>query len=332
MSKLSKENLQPLFASKVLELKSLTPGYDNTNDVYFVRTDEGQYVIKILKDTSENRSVFWRGLHLVFGTTYEASINNQKGLSEYLNKLNVIPVPRILKAESSLDNPIQKPYVIMEWMRGIPVLNESELFHQMTQDKEVAYQLGIFLSKIHARQFDYFGNIEGQGRPLSEFPEKLALALKTLGAMRKAAEDRNVQRVLPHFIRQAQMMRPPKSSGLIMLDLWPTQFLASQQGSFAALVDIESYAIGPIELELVLIELWLGNHGKFKEGYFETGAKWPDLEELRELYRFFLYLLYDCPAQGLDACIDSRSKFPQRDRLRKRSPVPKPRLGGPEML
>src|SRR6185437_12324079 len=131
----------------------------------------------------------------------------------------------------------------------------------------------------------------------------------------------------PFFLRQAQSIDPPSSSGIIMLDLWPSQFLVSETG-ITALIDIESYVIGPIELELVLVELWLKNHSKFKEAYMASGAKWPDFENRRELYRFFSYLLYDCPEAGLQACLDSPLKFPQGDRIKSRTTAPRPKPHG----
>lgn len=96
----------------------------------------------------------------------------------------------------------------------------------------------------------------------------------------------------------------------------------------SALIDLESYVVGPIGLELALLELWMGQLGKFKEGYFEIQNEWEDFEDNRDLYRFFLYLLYDCLPMGLDACLDSRSKFPQGDRVKSRLQAPRPRLPG----
>ena len=107
-----------------------------------------------------------------------------------------------------------------------------------------------------------------------------------------------------------------------MLESWPSQF-PSGDHDFSAFIDIESYIVGPIELELVLIELWLGRHDKFKEVYMDKGAKWPDFEEQRELYRFFLYLLYDCPELGLQACLESKALFPQGEGVRSRISAPR---------
>lgn len=74
--------------------------------------------------------------------------------------------------------------------------------------------------------------------------------------------------------------------------------------------------------------MWLDSHGKFKEGYLSTGAKWPDLAQQRELYRYFLYLLYDCPELGLKACLESKELFPQGESVKSRISAQRPRPKG----
>ena len=110
------EYLQPLFDYKVLRVTHINPGYDNTNDVYIVVTEKEQFVVKILKDTNVNSSTFWKGLNYLFSATFIDSIKNQKNLSEYLDYFGLIPVPKVLKADWTSLNPLNKPYVILEKM------------------------------------------------------------------------------------------------------------------------------------------------------------------------------------------------------------------------
>ena len=322
------EILQPLFQEKILKANLLITGYDNTNHVYSVTTEKNVVIFKVLKDLDADKStVFWKGLNLLFGATFEDSIKSQKNISEYLNHLNVIPVPKLLKADYTSDNPLHKPYVILERMEGESLVKGSELEQNFMQDADVAYKLGEFLTKIHADKYDFFGNMAKTRYPLSDFPKHLFNTMKTLASTPKASQDKLVQEMLPFFLRQAENLKPPTAMGMIMLDLWPSQFLSSN-GNISALIDIESYVIGPIELELVLLELWLTRLDKFKEAYLESGVLWPDFEETRELYRFFLFLLYDCPEAGLKACLDSAAKFAQGDRVKGRVAIPHPRPGG----
>lgn len=332
MKKTAKEMIdffQPVFISKILDVKAINAGFDNTNDVFLVDTNKGPYILKVLKEIYSNSSVFWRGLSDLFDASHEVTYHCLPNLSEYLNGLGVVKVPKIISADASFHNPIQKPYMILEMMQGRPIPHASEISNEFAQSADAAYQLGELLSKIHAQKFDYFGNIGGEGNPLSKFPEKFKDTLKKLASTRKASQIPEVQQALPFFLNQAEMLPIPKSAGLIMLDLWPSQFLAGVN-DFSAFIDIESYVIGPIELELVLVELWLGRHDQFKEAYLDKGAPWPDFEAQRELYRYFLYLLYDCPELGLEACLESKAMFPQGERVKNRISAPRlrPRPSG----
>ena len=323
-----KAKLQPLFTESLLQVDYLNPQQDNTNNAYLVTTaNEKIYVVKALKDSNINRTPFWQGLNLLFKKNITDSIHSQAAIAEFLNKLQIIAAPTVIQTDYSTNNSLQTPYVIMTKAEGQPILPGSDIAAEVTKNKDIAYQLGLFLSKVHEQQFDYFGNMSDKGVPLKEFPNALAETMRKLATNRKAQQDPEVQKLLPHYCALAREMQPPTSAGIIMLDLWPQQFLLGDN-ALSALIDLESYVIGPVGLELVLIELWLGPLDKFKEGYFSTGTKWPNFEADRDLYRFFLYLLYGCPDEGLTACLDSRAKFAQGDRVSSRVLMPRPRPGG----
>ncbi|MBS0287550.1 MAG: phosphotransferase [Proteobacteria bacterium] len=319
------EKLQLIFDAKLLRAHKIDPGHDSTNEIFAVQTEQGKYIVKVIKD-SHMHGVFWKGLHLLFGASHEVSIKNQDILSKHINQFGLIPAPKVYKAEKDANNPLKKPYVILEMMPGNPITSESETAEEIMKSPDVALQLGALLGSIHTQTFSSFGNLDKQGSPLSEFPNKLAATIQTLASTKKALNDPLVQKMLPYYISKARSMEPPKVSSLIMLDLWPSQFL-EDKGHLRSLVDIESFCIGPIELELCLLELWLKKRSKFKEAYFSVNTYWPDYEETREIYRYFLYLLYDCPSEGLQSCLDSRGKFAQADRIRSRISAPRLRMG-----
>lgn len=325
-----KDILQALFApaERLETVRVLDAGYDNTNELYQVITsDKAEYIIKIQRDTRIHRTQFWKGLNLLFNKTIEDSIHSQKALAEFLNQLNVVKVPRVIKADPTSHNPVGKPYVIMSKLNGIPVKPESREALEISSNKDIAYQLGLFLSKVHAQSFDYVGNMSAEGVPLVEFPNKLASTIKILGSSAKALQQPKVQALLPHYLNLASEHPPLKSAQMIMLDLWPIQFLLGDN-ALEALIDLEGYVIGPVGLELTFLEFWVGPLDSFKEGYLSEGAKWPDFEAQRDLYRFFLYLLYDCPAMGLDACLERETKFPIGEQIKSRIEAPRPRPDG----
>jgi hypothetical protein len=319
------EKLQLIFDAKVTAARKIDPGHDSTNDVFAVQTVKGKYIVKILKDTHMH-GVFWKGLNILFNASHTVSIKHQDNLSKHINQLGLIPAPKVYKAVSDLNNPLKKPYVILEMMPGNPILSSSEVAEDIMKSPDVALQLGALLAGLHQQTFPYFGNLDKKGSPLSEFPSKLASTIETLARTPKALKDPFVQKMLPYYVSSARAMEPPKVCSLISLDLWPSQFL-EDQGLLSAFVDIESFVVGPIELELCLLELWLKKRSKFKEAYFTISSYWPDYEETREIYRYFLYLLYDCPPEGLQSCLDSKGKFAQADRIKSRITAPRLRIG-----
>lgn len=331
MTYISKDVLQALFDrpfEKLETVEVLEPGYDNTNLVYRVTTTlKAEYIIKIQRDPDMNRTQFWKGLNLLFHKTIRDSIHSQKALSEFLNQLHVIPVPGVIKADPTNDNPVGKPYVIMNKIEGVSVRPESSEALEISKNKDMAYQLGLFLSKVHAQSFDYFGNLSGEGLALVEFPKHLASVIQILASAPKALQQPKVQKLLPHYLALAHAHPPVERAGIVMLDLWPIQFLLGEN-RLAGLIDLESYVIGPVGLELTFLEFWLEPLGIFREGYLSEGAKWPDFEGQRDLYRFFLYLLYDCPAIGLDGCLAWDSRFPTGDEPKSRFKAPRPRPDG----
>lgn len=128
VNKTSKEVIdffQPIFTSKIHKVIHINPGIDNTNDVFQIATNTGNYILKVLKDIYPNGSVFWRALSDLFEANHEATYGSLQNLSDYLNKLGVIKVPKIFKTEASFQNPIQRPYVILEMMQGRPIPHES---------------------------------------------------------------------------------------------------------------------------------------------------------------------------------------------------------------
>lgn len=326
------EAVSNICGEMVTRIDHLNPGMDNTNDIYYFYTQKSAYILKITKDMHTNRTPFWEGLHLLFGKTVEDAIDSQHDISTFIKELNLIRTPQIFKSDPRTDNPFGAPYVIMEKMTGEPVPPDSELADEVGQDPDIAYQLGAFLSSIHHDRYPYFGNLSGEQYALHTFPERLAKTIKQLSLRPNAKQNAALQKLLPEYIEMANNMIAPSYCGIIMLDLWPSQFLVTKPNvgelKLSALIDLESYVIGPIGLEFALLELWMGQLGKFKEGYFEIQNEWEDFEDNRDLYRFFLYLLYDCPPKGLDACLDSRAKFPQGDRIKSRLQVPRPRPPG----
>jgi Ser/Thr protein kinase RdoA (MazF antagonist) len=322
--------IKSLFAAEDIAVTPIDPGRENTNDIFEVESKEGSCIIKIPKVIRDPHNTFWSGLKQLFGLNIIVSINSQKLLSKYIRHYGIITVPRVLQADGSNNNVLGRPFVILEKMYGEPIIHNGDIEQQIKQDKDFMYQLGTHLGALHAKKLEYFGTLKHNKQLLADFPEKLAATISRLAKFRKAQQDPDLQAMLPIYLQQAREMDIPEHCGVIMPDLWLNQFLVDlDQKQLSACIDIEACVVGPVDLELSLIELWLGNLGKFKEGYFSVNKHWPaEIEQNRLLYRYFLFLLYGCPEAGLDACMYSRAKFPQGDRVKARISAPRLRPPG----
>lgn len=314
------KRIESLLNAPISHLNYIDPGHESTNDVYEGETPKGHVIIKILKDP-HMKGVFWKGLNYLFGITPAISIAHQLQLTRDINAIGVIPAPNIIQFDSTSNNVLHKPYVILEKMPGSSVSAGSDLAIAIAGNPDITAQLGRFLAETHKKTYDFYGNLNLNGPLLEHFPEQLAETIVMLAGLENAKQNTEVQRLLPYMLSQVRKMAVPTSASLIMLDLWPSQFLATEK-KITALIDFETYVIGPVGLELCLLELWLKKRRSFKEAYLASGLSWPDYEDQREVYRFFLYLLYDCPPMGLQACLDAK-KFALGDRLKSRLVAPK---------
>lgn len=300
--------IQKVFVERIIRVERIDPGYPNTNDVWLVETENGPRVLKIYRHFQEkSESTFWPGLKMLFGCQPLREIANRPSLSCYLNDHGEISVPRILKYELS-DKPFGNPYRIVENMPGISIPYNSSQYEDFVSSAEIMRQFGRHIGKLHLTKYIHFGNFpQTQSFLPQDFPQRLAYTLRELSSY-VWCDDIEVQESIPEFIDMAEESPPPNYISLIMPDIGPGQFL-TEGNRIMALVDIESYVRGPIELELTVIELWATEYVAFREGYEEVRGCFPSLDKVRTVYRFFIYLLFHAPPKGLANWIDAPIRF-----------------------
>ncbi|MFM8454128.1 MAG: phosphotransferase [Gammaproteobacteria bacterium] len=328
-----KASVEQIIDSKISNIVLLNPHSSSSHAVYHVITQVTLnnprpeiFILKILRTDEIRHSIFWHGLHLLFNKTPEDAIKSQRALARYFNELHTIPAPHIFKFDETSNNILKKPYVLMDEKRGQAILKDSPEAEEFSHNGDIAYQLGLFLGQVHSQNFEYFGNMSGSGEALTHFPHRFAETIRHLGHAPRAKQNIDVQRLLPYYIDAAEKMPVPEQACPIALDLWPNQFLMGTN-NIQALVDLDSYVIGPPGLELSLIELWLQKKQAFEEGYLSHGDIWPNFEQEHHIYRFFLYLLYDCPEAGLHACLNAKGFDSQGHAVKSRIQAPRPRPG-----
>jgi len=122
------------------------------------------------------------------------------------------------------------------------------------------------------------------------------------------ANDLEVGESLPDFMSAARQMSPPEQISLIMPDMGPGQFLTDNR-RITALIDIESYVRGPVELELAVLEFWTADAEAFRAGYLEVNDSFPHIGDVRMVYRYFIYLLYNAPPKGMANWLEAPTVF-----------------------
>jgi hypothetical protein len=270
-------NLQQLFSEPIISQSSLN---GVASDVFLVKTKADEYVVRS-SGVDENvdvpfvwacRNLFGKELSHTFDIEY---INN------YLSRLtNKIAVPNVLCKAIINDRQL----IVVEKMQGsnLSFLGKSS---NMMED------FGRTIAEIHSNRVYECGSLNGMLRySLSEFPQKLSNAFRVL-ATSYYSTNTVISGTVDHYCTLASTMEVPKFASCIMLDMDPRQFLSNGE-RVSAIVDTEAYVLGPREMDLIAIESSLDGIGaySFKKGYSEV-LPFPEVSQLRELYRFFFCLL-----------------------------------------
>ena len=302
-----RNKLVEIVPGEVTEIVPLHPGYENTNLVLEVSTSQDKhFILKLNEQQTKMPSTFWQGLNLLFGAK-PANCNTIVEITQLLNKVQVFPIPKILnKGMIETDSPIS--YLLLEKMPGLSVLQGSQSENEFMNSGTIAYEIGQYLGKLRKITYATIGDVNKTiNIKADEFPQKLTDTIKQLANLPPAIENNEVQSNLNEILQKISVMPIPQFICPIMPDFWPSQFLW-EHNHISALIDVESYVHGPIELELAVLELWLEDFDSLQRGYLSEGVSLPDLSSTRDIYRFLLYLLHGCPTLGLSHLFSSKMK------------------------
>jgi len=272
-----------IFEEPVRSTKRLGGG--NTNDVWHVKTNQGEYIVKIPRISPHLKESFWYGLNSLFGLDVYRDMKHHRDLTEYISNYSSITVPRVIRVDSS-ENLYPRPYIINEYIPGKP----ADLCNGPAT-KKLLRKLGEYQGSLDQAGFDYWGSFpESPCREPQEWPSRLIDAMRKIVGYR-FPQYAEVQQALEEAEKKIDQMPVPTIFTLVMLDLRGGQLL-TQNGELKALVDIESYVVGPRELVWVSLEYAIkpDDASAFVEGY-EEHLPAPRIAEVREIYRLLCYLL-----------------------------------------
>lgn len=255
--------LQQLFTSPILSIQALHPGYkDHASDVFLVRTEDAEVIVRSSKMNEEPNNDFWWGCKNLFGID-PRNVYHLETVHTLLQEHTTLPIPTIL--EKHILN--GREFVVVEKLVG----NTVQSF--IGQPDTTLFSLGKGLAEIHKFKADYIGNVS-----------------KELVNM-FYSDNESIQNAFPTFEQQLSSLPAPKEATLVLIDMDPTQFL-SDGTTITGLVDTEAYAVAPREFDFIGLEYVFTEKEAhaFKQGY-ETIMPIPRLEGCRPPYRYLYRLL-----------------------------------------
>ncbi len=274
----SHPKLQELFDDPILEQVELaSPFADHGSSVYRVRTAGEHVVVRSFRPAGLD-DPFWRSGRALFGIDPVAR-SELLALYALLSDVSPIAIPEVQRAGVAGG----RTWLVVALVQGTPL----ERFDELSDDGLV--ELGRALATIHERRFDTFGNPSGSFRyPPAEFNGRVKQLFRSTADAR-----------LDEMCAAVDALVPPGEGSLVLLDLFAPQFLASG-GRVVAMVDIDAYAVGPRELDLVCLEYFVDARAAelVARGYREI-APWPSLRRVRRAYRYLFWAL-DMNPMALD--------------------------------
>ncbi|OUM95290.1 MAG: aminoglycoside phosphotransferase [Thermobacillus sp. ZCTH02-B1] len=274
----------------VVEVRALDPGYpDHGSDVWLVRTEAQELIVRSSRLREEPDREFWWGLKALFGVD-PRNMDHVEAALKLLSGIPDIPVPRVLARERVNG----REYLAVERMRG------AMLPSFIGQPDELLRSFGAWLARVHRLETDVFGNPAGTRREAKEhFHGRLAEIVRVMVG-REHPDDPEMREWLDVALDELSRLPAPEACCPVLVDLGPGQFLA-EDGRITALVDVEAYVLAPRELDFVNLEYELDARAAeaFLEGYSSV-LDVPDLSRCRTAYRLF------CRLMGVKGSVDIR--------------------------
>lgn len=295
-----KEQLEKLLKEKLdKDISNFRLKGKNSNQVYFFESSSSQLVLKTPNLTPTTLSPFWNQLKNIFGSNFIAQTNNVSSLVTYLHRNPHIKVPEVIctNIEGSI-------FQVFEHIEGTSY--EPDEF---PAEKEIHYQLGQYIGWMHSHKLNGYGMFS-DGLRLKDSSQFLEDVLHSMDSIIKEYWSSNKEVV--NYFNNIQSTIPADLGpfSLIMPDISANQFVYSKDLKVInAVVDIDAYVIGPINLELTVLEMCLTDYSSFQKGY-EEYCELPCFKTFRSFYRFLIYLNDPYDTISLDEFLNSHVLFP----------------------
>ena len=271
-------SLRNVIDEEITDISYIDPGYPNTNYVYSIRTQDTEYILKILGHSRKfKKGCLWYGLKLLFGCDPVKELFYYRTLTDFLNNNGTIRVPEIYSISESRVI-FGSPYILMEKMAG-ETIDESSFI----TNSSIMFQFGEHIGRMHLNKSQYYGNMSDTKKfDIGRYPDALANIMEKLVEYGWKGNEK-IEQLLPKYYENALNSIPPSYMAPIMVDIGHSQFLTASN-SISALIDLEGFITGPPELELSAIELFLQDPDPFKEGYKKSHGCYPERLANRDMF------------------------------------------------
>lgn len=256
---------------RVLDLKMIAK---SSNKIYLAKTDSGLQIVKIpIFKPGDKLSPFWNQLNEIFGLTTKSKFEQQPELSQILSNISPLPftIPEVRKHGS---------YFIMDYVNGASIEADEFPLNDLVGD-----QIGKYIRAAHALNYQGYGILSHPVRDRSFFLDTLA---KTMSNTIREFwnNDKELHILLDQVVSKFSISG---NFSLIMPDISANQFVytSDKHQEISGLVDLDSYVIGPVEMELVVLEYVLAGSQSFLKSYGYIPGM---LDGSRMLFRLYMYL------------------------------------------
>ena len=262
--------LERALGEPIIELELIA---QSSNLVYRVATRSGKlYSLRV--PHLERLSAFWCQLRDIFGHGYASKFDHAGEVGASIRAAG-LDAPSLV---TTVDLGSTTGY-LFTWIDG-----ESWEPDPFPDRDDVHEQLGRFLGAMHGRSFDGFG-------PRGELIPKERYVATANASMSAIIEEhwRHTPAINRFFEDEIAPCLPDavaRDFALIMPDISGNQFVYGEDG-IAGVVDIDSYVIGPRELELTIAEWCITRPEAFRRGY-EEHAQLPRFADFRRYHRFMM--------------------------------------------
>lgn len=258
---------------------------DSTHQIWRCETADGSMMLKICQQKNVEQSSCWRVIEQLFGRYLPVELGRVDAIQQQLLQHGQLPLPELLACRSqTADSPA---FMLNRFVEG-QMLTAEQLTDEMIS------QLASHIASLHAYELNLWGELAQPSYEAEAWPEAL---LKTL--VKQAGEQDIAEPWLSLVVSQIELINPTVFAPIMLDNRWD-QYLF-EGNKITALVDIDAFVAGPVELELILLEYQLNEQQAdvFARSYQKTLAL-PELADVRLCYRFLLFLMNALGETDLD--------------------------------